>query len=116
MWYTDYYVALGTIANIRAWWESLISHGSVYGYYANEAKTWLIMKKEVELEVCNHFQGSGINNTTAGRPYLGAPLCTEAFIEDFVRSKVESWSSIIETRTETTSSSPHAAYTAFIYQ
>ena len=106
-------MAVGTIANIHAWLESLISQGPVYGYYVKKAKTWLIVKKEVELEVRNLFQGLGINITTAGRPYLGAPLGTEAFIEDFVCSMVELWSSIIETLTETASSSPHAAYTIF---
>ena len=78
----------------------------------NGAKTWLIVKKEVESEARNLFQGSQINITTVGRCYLGAPISTEAFIEDFVRSKVESWRSVVVSLTEAAFSSSHAAYAA----
>ena len=114
-WYADDSAAVQTIADIHIWWKSLVSLGPAYGYFVNDAKTWLIVK-EVESEVCDLFQGSQINITTAGKPYLGAPLGnTEAFIEDFVRSEVELWCSVVLSLTDVTFSSPHAACATFTY-
>ena len=62
------------------------------------------LKKEVEQEDCNLFQGSGINITTARRPYLGALLGNDAFIKDLVCSKVKLRSSVIEFLTEAAAS------------
>ena len=115
VWYADDSAAVGTITNIHTWWQSLISHRPAYGYFVTEAKTWLIMQKEVELEACNLFQGSRINIPTAGRPYLSALLGTDAFIQDFVCLKVKSWSSVIEPLTEAAASSPHTTYTTFTH-
>ena len=68
-----------------------------------------------ELEADDLFQGSGINITIIGRPYLGPAVGTEAFIEDFVHLEVESWSSILESLNEAASSSPHTAYSCSLY-
>ena len=39
------------------------------------------------------FVDSGVNITSDGRPYLGASIGSQEFMEDYVRSKVKIWSS-----------------------
>lgn len=43
-WYADDAAATGKIANLRSWWDDISTHGPSYGYYANAAKTWLVIK------------------------------------------------------------------------
>lgn len=40
VWYADDATAVGTISNLRTWWDALASLGPSYGYFPNAAKTW----------------------------------------------------------------------------
>ena len=66
IWYADDTVAVGTIANIYTWWESLISHGPACGHYANKAKIRLIVKKEVELKAPIFSRAGGLISPPPG--------------------------------------------------
>ena len=61
------------------------------------------------------FAGSGINVTTNGRPYLGAAIGSEEYMNEFVSSKVEEWSSNISTLSEIATSQPHGAFSALTH-
>ena len=44
IWYADDACAIGSLANLRAWWEELSTNGQKYGCYANASETWLVTK------------------------------------------------------------------------
>ena len=64
MWYADYTAALGSVE----WWDKLVKLGPGFG---NTVKTWLVTKNQHLLEAYDVFDGSGVNVTSDGRPYLG---------------------------------------------
>ena len=76
------------IDKLRQWWDDLQRFGPAFGLYVNPLKCLLIVKPqhyELALEV---FEGTGVHVSTEGRPYLGAGLGTEGFVEDFVKYRV----------------------------
>jgi hypothetical protein len=115
VWYADDSGATGKITSLHQWWESLLLRGPSFGYYVNRSKTWLIVKEELEDEARSLFSDFDINITTEGRPYLGSPIGTESFIHSYVKSKVDTWLTIINTLSEVALPSPHAAYAAFTH-
>ena len=95
---------MGKIHQIREWWSQLLKHGRGYGYFPNAAKTWLITKdKHLSLAQAT-FDSTGIQITTRGRPYLGAPISCNEDVESFVCDQVAQWSSELEVLTEFTKS------------
>ena len=46
VWYANDATAAGSLHSTRLWWDHLVSTGPAFGYYANAAKTWLLMKEE----------------------------------------------------------------------
>ena len=46
VWYVDDATAAGKVDHVYEWWTSLNTIGPSYGYHANPAKTWLIVKEE----------------------------------------------------------------------
>ena len=83
IWYADDAASMGKIHQIREWWSQLLKHGPGYGYFPNAAKTWLITKdKHLSLTQAT-FDSTGIQITTRGRPYLGAPIGCNEYVEFF---------------------------------
>ena len=89
------------------------SSGPSYGYFANDKKTWLVVKEFYEAVARDLFSATNVQITTAGRPYLGAPLGSDQYIIEFIQSKADLWKSIVLSLSEIASSQPHAAYSAF---
>ena len=81
----------------------------------NDSKIWLVAKEEAESAASNLFKDSSINITTEGRPYLGTPIGTASFINEFVFAKMEHWRSVFSLLSDTSSSSLHAAYAAYTH-
>ena len=115
VWYADDSAAFGTLEQLRNWWDRLITVGSQFGYFANPHKTWLVTKHQFLHNAENIFADSGVNITSHGRPYLGAPLGSPEFIEEYISSKVGEWTSSITTLSEIAVSQPHAAYSALTH-
>ena len=63
------------------------------------------------------FDGTEVNVTTKGRPYLGAPLGTSQYIEGFVQAKVDTCRqrTVILSLNEIATSQPHVVYSAFTH-
>ena len=114
-WYADDAAAGGKLIHVRKWWEEVVHRGPSFGYFPNPAKTWLLMvvKNTVAAEAKHIFSNSGIQITSHGRPYLGSPLGSPEFINDFVSEKVSQWKSALENLNEVARSQPHVAYAAF---
>ena len=91
MWYADDAAALGTVGELRNWWDNLTNLGPGFGYFANSTKTWLITKDSCLSRATAAFADTNVNVTSSGRPYLGAPLGSSEFTTAFVREKVDLW-------------------------
>ena len=98
--------------HLQCWWDKLTTEGTRFGYFVNPSKTWLVIKDRYYEEASRSFAGSGINISTKGRPYLGAAIGSQEFVEEYVNAKVQSWSSSITLLSETAKSQPHAAFSA----
>ena len=100
VWYADDASAGGRTSDLCVWWDSLVSYGPRFGYNPNPCKTWLVVKPEHLPAAEEHFQGSGVNITIQGHRYLGAPLGSKSFVEDFIRDKISCWGSEIRRLSE----------------
>ncbi len=69
VWYADDGSALGTVTNLREWWDELARLGPGYGYFPNPSKTWLDTKEDCHSNAVAAFEGTNINVTSSGRPY-----------------------------------------------
>ena len=71
----------------------------------------LLVVKPGHLKVVrNLFGDTTVNITSEGFPYLGGPLGTEDYVENFVCSKVKQWNRIQSSLSEIAKCQPHAAY------
>ena len=115
IWYVDDSAACGSIDQLRIWWNQLSAEGPAFGYFVNASKTWLVTKDNHLENATNIFAGSGVNITSDGRPYLGAAIGFEKFVEEYVKSKVESWMSNTTLLSEIAKSQPQAAFSALTH-
>ena len=70
IWYADDAAAVGALAQLRSWWDRIVTLGPSYGYHPNASKMWLVTKKAHLQDAVTIFQDSGVNITDEGRPYL----------------------------------------------
>ena len=110
VWYADDASAGGRASGLREWWDRLQTSGPLFGYYPNPGKTWLVVKPEHRTAAEAHFQGTGVNITTEGQRHLGAALGSRPFAHDFVKQKVNKWTSEIESLSDIAKVQPQAAY------
>ena len=66
-------------------------------------------------EASNMFAGSGVNVTLDSRPYFGAVMGSQDYIEKYVSSKVRAWSSSINILSDIAKSQPQAAFSALTH-
>ena len=115
VWYADDSAAIGEIVQLRCWWDKLSVCGPGFGYFPNPSKTWLVTKPEHLETASTVFSDAGINITTDGRPYLGGAIGSLEYINQFVKAKVEEWSSSIKILAEIARTQPHAAFSALTH-
>ena len=115
VWYADDAAALGSVSELRNWWDNLVKLGPDFGYFANSTKTWLVTKDSCLSSATAAFAGTNVNITSSGRPYLGAPLGSSEYSIQFAHDKVEHWSNELKTLSEIAITQPHAAYAAFTH-
>ena len=71
VWYADDAAALGSMTELRKWWDNLVDLGQFFGYFANSTKTCLVTKDSSLASATAAFAGTNVNVTSSGRPYLG---------------------------------------------
>ena len=94
---------------------SLCSSGRLYGYNVNALKTWLLVKDRVYDDTKRLFVGTGIQVTSAGRAYLGAPLGSDSFVAKYTDGHVAEWCDGLSRLAAIADTQPHAAYSAFLH-
>ena len=115
IWFADDASAGGKINQLKEWWSKLIRFGPAFGYYPNPSKTWLLVKEEY-LEVAEEvFAEYGINIASTGRKHLGSAIGNNAFIDEFMKSKVSKWEDELKALCQIARTEPHAAYSALIH-
>ena len=95
--------------------QIIAAEGPAFGYFPNPSKTWLVTKQGRFDEASNTFAGSGVNVTLDGRPYLGAVIGSQEYVEEYVSSKVRAWSSSINILRNIAKSQPQAAFSALTH-
>ena len=115
VWYADDASAIGTINNLLEWWDKLARLGPGYGYFPNPSKTWLVTKEDCHSNAVAAFEGTNINVSSSGQPYLGAALGTAAYTDQFVAEKVAHWSDEMSLLATIATTQPYAAYAAFTH-
>ena len=89
VWYADDATTLGTVSQLRVWWDAISEKGKKYGYFANPMKTWLVTQNpSLARDAMQVFEGTSINITSDGRPHLGIPLGTQEYADEFFTKKV----------------------------
>ena len=111
VWYSDDAAAAGSLQDLQ-WWNHLATLGPAFGYFANAPKTWLLTKHHLVSEARNIFQGTQVNVTSVGRPYLGSSLGPKPFVEQFVSEKVAEWVEELDHLIEVARIQPHTAFAA----
>ena len=114
-WYADDTAATGKTANLRSWWDDISTIGPSYGYYANAAKTWLVLKPDHLSEAVAAFEHTNVNITCEGRPYLGAAIGTPKYLNEFVTRKVDEWLKELKLLSAIAISQPHTAFAAYTH-
>jgi len=90
--------------------------GPQFGYFVNAPnKTWLVTKSHLLQEAVAGFSGSGVRITSEGRPYLGAAIGSESYVNRFVADKVKGWVEEVTELSQFAESQPRAAYCAFTH-
>ena len=72
----------------------------------------MVTKKGYHEQASAMFAGRGVNVTSNGRPYIGAAIGSQEFIEEYVRSKVKICSTNVAHLGEIAKSQPHVAFMA----
>jgi hypothetical protein len=113
-WYADDAQACGKLTALRVWWNTIVSDGPAYGYYANPIKTKLVIKEHMLDEAKQIFNGTGICITVGSRD-LGAAIGSASFVNKYVEDKVQSWAKELEMLAQIAQASPQAAHSAFVH-
>jgi len=100
---------------LRQWWNYLSSTGRHFGYFTNTKKTWLVVKEEHFERAQDTFVGIGIQITSTGRPYLGAPLGSVLFTKEYAAQCAKEWSESLNRLVSFAFTQPHASYSAFTH-
>ena len=116
VWYADDASGAGKITRLREWWDQLNALGPKFGYFTNASKAWLVTKENCLSTAADVFNDTDVKVTSEGRPYLGAALGTDDYIQAFVTNKVQQWAGELEQLASIARSQPHAAHAAFTHE
>ena len=113
-WFADDSSALGKLAAIKIWWDTLCKHGPGFGYHPKPAKTILILKDETLMpKALEIFGDTGIKITCDGDRHLGAVIGSETFKDEYVSKKVAGWVEDVKKLSRFAIEDPQAAYIAY---
>ena len=115
VWFADDATGSSTCSNLKSWWNKLSSYGPAFGYHPNASKTYLVVKQEHMTNAQELFADTDVHITIHGKRHLGAAIGSRTFTEEYICSKVQTWSDEIKRLAKVATSQPHAAYAAFTH-
>ena len=121
VWHADDAAAAGKLTSLRLVGQphtarSVITQlGASFGYIANASKTWLIVKESAVAQARDIFSNTLINITSEGRPYLGAAMGTQDYVNEYVSRKVRKGNKELNMLSTIAATQPHVAFAAFIH-
>ena len=65
---------LGSLCQLRKWWDKLCLSSGLFRYNVNAAKCWLVVKDDLLQEARHSFVNTSVQVTSTGHLYLGAAL------------------------------------------
>ena len=92
----------------------IVQRGPAFGYYVNPSKTYLVVKQNRYEEAVNVFEDTGVHITTNGKRYLGSPIGTSSFKDEYAQIKIDEWKKELQNLVEVAATQPQAAYSALI--
>ena len=110
VWYADDTAAGGSLLQLKDWWSGLLSFSRHFGYHVDAVKTWLVVKEEYLASAQRIFDGSGIQITSAGWPYLGAAISFQDYIRNYTQDHVSQWAQGLSQLSLIAATQPYAAY------
>ena len=114
-WFADDASGIGSVADIKIWWDILLECGPGLGYYPNAKKCWIVVKPNREEIAKEVFKDTSVNVTTEGHRHLGAALGSTSFMQEYVTEKVAAWVDEVSKLAEFALSHPQACYAAYSF-
>jgi hypothetical protein len=114
IWYADDAQATGKLESLRQWWNIIVEKGHGYGYFANAAKSILVVKSCHLVDAERIFDGTNIKITNGARD-LGAAIGDENFVNNYVNEKVSQFCQNMELLSEIAVQYPQAALSAYVH-
>ena len=68
-----------------------MSAGNDYGYFANPSKSWLLVKPSLLATAKSLFADTNINITSNGCRYLGSPIGSDEFVNEYIINTVSEY-------------------------
>ena len=112
--FADDISAIGKCEDLRTWWNRLIEHGPLFGYYPEPTKSWLIVKQQHEERANEIFQGSNIQISTRGKKHLGAVIGSTDFKKEYCEKLVDGWVTELNLMAEIAMTQPQAVYACYV--
>uniref|UniRef100_A0A1X7V9A6 Uncharacterized protein n=1 Tax=Amphimedon queenslandica TaxID=400682 RepID=A0A1X7V9A6_AMPQE len=98
VWYADDASDLGSLNQLRKWWDGIATIGKHYGYFPNASKFVPLVKESYE-RACKVFESSGI----------------VSFVDGFIKDTVDKWLLDLKVLCTFAESQPQAAYAALTH-
>ena len=115
IWYADDSGGAGQLVQLRAWLETVIFLGGMYGYNVNVGKTVLLVKPGLVERARQIFEGMDVKIVSEGTKYLGSAIGEPEFLQSFFQGKVAEWLPELERLKEFASTEPQAAFAALTH-
>ena len=115
IWYADDAAVGGELSSLRNWWDHICSSWPAFGYFPNEAKSYLVVKSHHASAATSSFANTGINITTGGCPYLGSFIGSSESLSDFSKKMVSKFVDQVDRLILIAQSQPHSAFCGFTH-
>ena len=111
-WYADDSSCGGRLVQIKAWFTHLLEVGPSYGYFAEPAKSILVVKERHLEQAKSLFADLQVQVVLSSR-FLGGCVGTADGIRQYVSSKIDTWVQCLKRLSEAARAYPQSAYSAF---
>ena len=114
-WYADDASGVGSLDEIKKWWDTLIAIGPEFGYFPNAKKCWIIVKPEKEEYAKEVLKTTAINITSEGHKHLGAVIGSKEYRKGYINEKVSEWVGELLKLADFAATEPQACYSAYMF-